>query len=53
MEKSEVYTFKDENSTLQFSFPMGEKNRAQKASFLKHLQEAVKTLSKEFEQDPK
>ena len=33
MEKSELYTYKDDKSTLQFSFPMDESNYEKKCHF--------------------
>ena len=53
MEKAELYTYKDDISTLQFQIPVGPESRAKKKSFLAHLKNAVADLTFELEQDPK
>ena len=53
MEKSELYTYKDDQSTLQFQIPISPESRAKKKSFLTHLKNAVADLTFELEQDPK
>lgn len=53
MEKAELYTYKDDQSTLQFQIQIGPESRAKKKSFLAHLKNAVADLTFELEQDPK
>lgn len=51
MKKTEVYTYEDGISTLQFQIPAGPDNTKHKKSFLAHLKNAVSDLVLELDQD--